>query len=113
MADTLLPNVKLLAEQGVRMVLGTDGGPARGGAGVDTLKELELMVKAGLTPHQAIQSGTRNAAQLLGKLDELGTLEAGKLADLVVINGDPLEDFSVIHNIELVIKNGSIVVDHR
>ncbi len=113
MADTLLPNVKQLAEQGVRMVLGTDGGPGRGGSGVDTLKELELMVQAGLTPQQAIQAGTRNAAQLLGKLDDLGTLEAGKLADLIVVDGDPLTDISVIHNIELVIKNGSIVVDNR
>ena len=113
MADTLLPNVKRLAEQGVRMVLGTDGGPARGGSGPDTLKELELMVKAGLTPQQAIQAGTRNAAQLLGKLHELGTVEAGKLADLLVVDGDPLADISVIHKIELVIKNGSIVVDNR
>jgi imidazolonepropionase-like amidohydrolase len=113
MADTLLPNVKQLAEQGVRMVLGTDRGPARGGSGNDTLKELELMVKAGLTPQQAIQAGTRNAAQLLGKLDELGTVEAGKLADLIVVDGDPLSDISLIHGIELVIKDGSIVVDNR
>ena len=113
MADTLLPNVKRLAGQGVRMVLGTDGGPARGGSGNDTLKELELMVEAGLTPQQGIQAGTRNAAQLLGKLDDLGTVEAGKLADLVVVNGDPLADISAIHNIELVIKNGKIVVDNR
>ncbi len=113
MADTLLPNVKQLAEQGVRMVLGTDGGPGRGGSGFDTLKELELLVQAGLTPQQAIQAGTRNAAQLLGKLDDLGTLEAGKLADLIVVDGDPLADISVIHNIELVIKNGIIVVDNR
>jgi imidazolonepropionase-like amidohydrolase len=113
MADTLFPNLKLLAEQGVRMVLGTDRGPARGGSGIDTLQELELMVEAGLTPMQGIQASTRNAAQLLGKLDQLGTVEAGKLADLVVIDGDPLADISVIHNIELVIKNGEVVVDNR
>ena len=71
------------------------------------------MVEAGLTPMQGIQASTRNAAQLLGKLDQLGPVEAGKLADLVVIDGDPLADISVIHNIELVIKNGSIVVDNR
>ena len=109
MTDTLLPNVKRLAEQGVRMVLGTDRGPARGGSGLDTLKELELMVEAGLTPQQAIQAGTRNAAQLLGKLNDLGTVEAGKLADLIVVDGDPLTDISIIHNIELVLKNGEIV----
>ena len=71
------------------------------------------MVKAGLTPQQAIQAGTRNAAQLLGKLHERGTVEAGKLADLLVVDGDPLADISVIHKIELVIKNGGIVVDNR
>jgi len=113
MADILLPNLKGLADQGVRMVLGTDGGPARGGSGIDTLKELEWMVQAGMTPAQVIQAGTRHAAELLGQLDELGTLEAGKLADLIILDGDPLQDISVIHNIEVVIKGGKIVADHR
>jgi imidazolonepropionase-like amidohydrolase len=113
MADILLPNLKGLADQGVRMVLGTDGGPARGGSGIDTLKELEWMVQAGMTPAQAIQAGTRHAAELLGKLDEMGTLEAGKLADLIIVDGDPLMDISMIHNIEVVVKGGKIVADHR
>ena len=113
MADILLPNLKGLADQGVCMVLGTDGGPARGGSGIDTLKELEWMVQAGMSPAQVIQAGTRHAAELLGQLDELGTLEAGKLADLIILDGDPLQDISVIHNIEVVIKGGNIVADHR
>jgi enamidase len=113
MADTLLPNLKGLADQGVRMVLGTDGGPARGGDGVGTLKEMEWMVQAGMSPAQVIQAGTRHGAELLGKLDELGTLEAGKLADLIMVDGDPLKDISEIHNIDVVIKGGKIVVDHR
>jgi len=46
-------------------------------------------------------------------LDELGTLEPGKLADLIIVDGDPLMDISVIHNIEVVIKGGKVVVDHR
>ncbi|MCH6570054.1 MAG: amidohydrolase family protein, partial [Acidobacteria bacterium] len=54
-----------------------------------------------------------NAAEHLGKLDELGTLEPGKLADLIIVDGDPLMDISVIHNIEVVIKGGKVVVDHR
>jgi imidazolonepropionase-like amidohydrolase len=95
------------------MVLGTDGGPARGGNGVGTLKEMEWMVQAGMSPHQVIQAGTRHAAELLGRLDELGTLEPGKLADLIIVDGDPLEDISVIHNIEVVLKGGKIVADHR
>jgi len=60
-----------------------------------------------------IQAGTRHAAELLGKLDELGTLEAGKLADLIMVDGDPLTDISVIHNIEVVIKGGKVVADFR
>ena len=51
--------------------------------------------------------------ELLGQLDDLGTLEAGKLADLIILDGDPLQDISVIHNIEVVIKGGKIVADHR
>ena len=113
MADILLPNLKGLADQGVRIVLGTDGGPARGGSGIDTLKEMEWMVQAGMSPAQVIQAGTRNAADLLVKVDELGTLEAGKLADLIIVNGDPLKDISVIHNIEVVIKGGQVVADLR
>jgi len=46
-------------------------------------------------------------------LAELGTLEPGKLADLIIVDGDPLKDISVIHNIEVVIKGGKVVVDHR
>ncbi len=108
-----MANLKQLANAGVRIVLGTDGGPARGGSGIDTLKELEWMVQAGMSPAQVIQAGTSHAAELLGQLDELGTLEAGKLADLIIVDGDPLQDISVIHNIEVVIKGGKVVVDRR
>ncbi len=71
------------------------------------------MVRAGLSPEQVIQAATRNAAEHLGMLDELGTLEPGKFADLIIVDGDPLLDISVIHNIEVVIKGGEIVVDRR
>ncbi len=71
------------------------------------------MVQAGMSPEQVIQAATRNAAQHLGKLDELGTLEAGKLADLIIVEGDPLMDITVMHNIEVVIKGGKVVVDNR
>jgi len=113
MAETLMPNMKFLAEQGISMVLGTDGGPALGGSGIDTLEELELMVELGLSPDQAIRAATRNPAELLGKLDDLGTVEAGKLADLIILGGDPLKDISQIRNIEVVIKGGTVVVDRR
>ena len=107
-------NVKQLAEEGVRIVLGTDSSPFSDGDGFATIRELEIYVRdVGLTPMQAIQAATRNAAEHLGKLDELGTLEAGKLADLIMVNGDPLKDIMSLYNVELVIKGGKIVVDKR
>jgi imidazolonepropionase-like amidohydrolase len=111
--EMAMANLKQLADSGVRIVLGTDTLSRGIPPGSTTLNELELMVRAGLSPEQAIQAATRNAAEHLGKLDELGTLEPGKLADLIVVDGDPLLDISVIHNIEVVIKGGQIVVDHR
>jgi imidazolonepropionase-like amidohydrolase len=106
-------NLKRLADQGVRIVVGTDGIPSAGASGSDTLKELELMVEAGMDPEQVIQAATRSAARHLGKLDDLGTVEAGKLADLIIVDGDPLADIAQLHAIEVVIKGGKIVVDHR
>ena len=111
--ETAMANLKQLADSGVRIVLGTDTLSRGTPPGSTTLKELELMVRAGLSPEQVIQAATRNAAEHLGRLDEFGTLEPGKLADLIMVDGDPLEDISVIHNIEVVIKGGQIVVDHR
>jgi imidazolonepropionase-like amidohydrolase len=56
--------------------------------------ELVLMVEAGLTPMQSIVASTNNAARALGLQDEIGTIEAGKCADLLVVDGDPLADFA-------------------
>jgi imidazolonepropionase-like amidohydrolase len=111
--ETAMRNLQRLADQGVRIVVGTDGIPSAGASGSDTLKELELMVEAGMDPEQVIQAATRSAARHLGKLDDLGTVEAGKLADLIIVDGDPLADIAQLHAIEVVIKGGKIVVDHR
>ena len=111
--ETAMANLKQLADQGVRIVLGTDTPSAVLPYGSTTLNELELMVRAGMTPEQVIQAATRNAAEHLGIFDDLGTLEPGKLADLIIVAGDPLTDIAVMHNIEVVIKDGKIVVDHR
>jgi len=111
-----MANLKQLADEGARIVLGTDGSPTSNagfGSGFQTLKELERMVQAGMSPEQAIQAATRNAAEHLGKLDDLGTLEPGKLADLIIVDGDPLVDIRMIHNIVVVIKGGKVVVDNR
>jgi imidazolonepropionase-like amidohydrolase len=89
-------NLKKLVDAGVPIAMGTDTGPTGRFQGYFELMELELMVKAGLTPSQALAAATRDAARCM-KLDrDLGTLEPGKWADFVALNADPLAD---IHNI--------------
>ena len=75
-------------------------------AGFGDQREVELLVEAGFTPVEAIHIATSNGAQFLGELDKIGTLEAGKLADLVVINGDPSTNIKEIEKVELVFKEG-------
>ena len=67
------------------------------------------MIEKGMTPMQCILSATRNNAAAYGKLDEIGTIESGKLADLVVLEKNPLTDIENTRSISMVIKNGQIV----
>src|SRR3954447_20613852 len=104
-------SIRRALDIGVRVVAGTDAGghghPANAG-------ELECLVKAGMTPMQALQAATGWAAECLGWEDRLGTVAPGKLADLVVVNGDPLADIRVLTDIEriaLVIKDGKIAAN--
>ena len=69
----------------------------------------KAMVEKGMTPMDAIVSATRNIAAAYHKLDQLGTLEAGKLADLVVLDADPLQDVNNIRKISMVMKDGQVV----
>lgn len=66
------------------------------------------MVKFGMTPVQAIRSATSVAAELMGTQNELGTIEAGKLADIVAVPGDPLADISAMEKVEFVMKGGVV-----
>jgi imidazolonepropionase-like amidohydrolase len=90
---------------GVKMAFGTDAGVcAYGTSG----KQFAFMVKYGMTPMQAIQAATSNAADLLGHTDDLGSIKAGKYADLIAVSGDPLEDISLLERVEFVMKDGKI-----
>jgi imidazolonepropionase-like amidohydrolase len=101
---TNLARVKALWDAGVPIVAGTDGAVP----GVSLLRELELYVAAGLTPMQALQTATLVPARALAMADEVGTVEAGKRADLLVLEGDPLTDISNVRRGRWVVVGGRI-----
>jgi imidazolonepropionase-like amidohydrolase len=90
---------------GVKVALGSDAGVYPHG---ENGGEFEAMVKLGMPPVQALQAGTLNAAMLLGWDDRLGTLEPGKLADLVAVTGDPVRDIQLMKHVQFVMKGGVI-----
>lgn len=104
----LLPNIKRLADAGVKIVAGTDA-PLGSRFGESLHTEMEMLVKAGLTPMQALQSATKNAAEHLGRADELGTVALGKLADLIAVSGNPLEAIAKTRDVKFVMKNGVVI----
>lgn len=91
---------------GVKIAFGTDAGGFDWK--VNPAKEFSSMVKFGMTPAQAIRAATSTAAELLGMKDSLGTVEAGKLADIVAVPGDPLSDVSLMERVEFVMKGGVV-----
>lgn len=91
---------------GVKIAFGTDAGVFPHG---ENAGEFALMVEAGMAPAQALLAATRNAADALGHLDQFGTIEAGKLADIVAVEGNPLEDIRVMERVGFVMKGGSTV----
>ncbi len=96
-------------DAGVKMALGSDIRPLKDAA----LLEMGLWVKDGATPWQTLIAATRNAAAVCGVGDELGTVEVGKLADLIVVRANPLEDINNVRQLQLVLKEGRVVSDKR
>jgi len=90
---------------GVKMSFGTDAGVCPHGINA---RQFAFMVKYGMTPMQAIQSATSNAADLLGKSDVLGSLKPGKYADIIAVSGNPLDDVRILENVKFVMKEGQI-----
>ena len=103
--DRHLEAVGKALRAGVRVAVGTDfvGFPVRQG-----VRELALLVEAGMTPMQAIQAATRVNAELLGWEDRIGAVEAGKLADVIAVRGDPLRDLSLLEDVSFVMKGGRV-----
>src|SRR6266516_6756392 len=92
---------------GVKVAMGTDSGVTAHG---ENLRELPLMVEGGMTPAQAIVATTATAAELMGLQDELGSIEPGKRADVVVVEGDPFDLKTLAERIEAVYKDGQRLV---
>ena len=99
-------NFAKAVKAGVKMVFGSDAGVYPHG---DNGKQFARMVKFGMTPMQAIQASTINAATLLKQQDILGSVSEGKKADIVGVKGNPLDDISLLENVGLVVKDGQIV----
>lgn len=90
---------------GVKIAFGTDCGVSPHGGNA---REFELMVAAGMPANEALQSATRNAAQLLGRWDDLGSLSVGKHADIVAVAGDPIADITLMQQVGFVMKAGQV-----
>ena len=111
--DKLIAQVNKMIKAGVNIGVGTDSAIPFVSIGESLHGELEQLVKCGMTPAQAIVAATSGNAKLLRREHELGSILPGFLADLVVVDGDPLSDITKTRNIRLVIMNGRIVVDNR
>ena len=103
------PNFRKAQREGLTIAMGTDAGMPDNLFG-DNPRDLEYMVEWGMTPEQAVQAGTLNAAKSVGVEDRLGTVEEGKYADLLFLREDPLEEISAIRtSLERVMLNGALI----
>lgn len=105
LANDLLPkkNMALVVKSGVKVVYGTDLGEG------DHAMEFGLLIAGGLTPMQAVYAATRDAAELIGAADRIGSVQPGRLADLVAVDGDPLRDPKLFGQVSFVMKGGVVV----
>ncbi|HXA17365.1 MAG TPA: amidohydrolase family protein [Thermoanaerobaculia bacterium] len=94
-------------KRGVKIAFGTDAGGFAWDA-INEAKEFAYETRYGMTPMQAIQTATRNAADLLDMSDRIGTIEAGKFADIVAVPGNPLSDITVMERVAFVMKDGNV-----
>lgn len=106
-SPVLRSNFRAALAAGVKISFGTDtfGLSAHG----ENAQEFKILTSLGMTPMEAILTATRNAAGLLGASADVGSLQAGRFADLVAVSGDPLENISVLERVELVMKSGAVV----
>ena len=97
-------------QSGVQIAFGTDSGVSPHG---QNGRELELMVEAGMPEMDVLRSATVNAADLCGLLDEIGTIEVGKVADIIAMEGSPLDDIRAARDVAFVMARGKVVKGER
>jgi len=98
----------------VNIALGTDQFPFEPNDGTTaTVAEAELYVKAGMTPLQALQAATTQAARMLAMDADVGSVTVGKFADIIAVNADPVKDIHALRTIDFVMKGGAVVRDDR
>ncbi|MGH7631922.1 MAG: amidohydrolase family protein [Gemmatimonadales bacterium] len=103
-----MANAKRLADARVAVAVGTDAGNPGTFHGPSIYRELEILQSAGLTPMQVLVAATRTAAEAMGRADQVGTLEPGKAADLLVLDADPTADVRNVRRVRLVMKGGVV-----
>jgi imidazolonepropionase-like amidohydrolase len=101
-------NFEKAVKAGAKMAFGTDAGVYPHG---DNAKQFFYMVKYGMTPAQAIRTATFNSADLIGHAKDVGTIEAGKYADIIAVSADPLQDIRALENVGFVMKGGTVYKD--
>lgn len=100
-------NFSKALKAGIKMVMGTDAGVYPHG---DNLKQLSRMVQFGMSPMEALQAASINAARLLNQDQNIGSISVGTYADIVAVKGNPLEDISLLENVDFVMKSGKVYV---
>ena len=105
----MLANAQQAHQAGVRIAFGTDQGAT---SSRNKAEEFALLVKAGLTPMEAILAATRNAAELIGASQDVGSVRSGRYADLVAVRGDPLADITLLQHVDFVMKGGEVLKSH-
>ena len=104
-APVVEASFKRALQGGVKIAFGTDSGVSKHGLNA---REFELMVAYGMDENEAIKSATVTASEVLGMDNKLGTIEAGKTADIIAVNGNPLVNISILRDVSFVMKEGKV-----
>lgn len=103
-----LANLRTVAGAGIPVAVGTDAGNPGTAHGASIVREMELMERAGMSPMEVMVAATRNGARAMGRSEDLGTIQPGRRADLVVLRKSPLEDVRNVSSVRTVVKGGEV-----